>query len=374
MIDLFPERIDELHGTLGRHYTEAGEAELAAEHYEQAARRAEKIFAYEEAAQFLELALELTAAEEAAAKRGSRLEGLGDIRTTLGENALAVAAYQEALDLLQSSDDQDKWTSVRLLRKICQAVALTQTYEDRERLDDVAKESFKLATDQTAGEPPHPETVRVLLAGFVLGVRDISGQQDWVAAETDAQAAQEMAEQLGDPALLSDALAATGPIYHRRGELQEQLKIALRRLELARDPKFHDLRARVSALLSAGVAHKNVGNFNEAMPLLEEAHILAQEIQAIIFQADALGEQAECWFRQDRWDAVVELDERLLALHSRYGISRAGPICFSLSFSASVNALRGNAERARELREDAYQIMIAAGGGSEEDWIRSQHY
>ena len=80
LIELFPERIDELHGTLGRHYKEAGEAKLAAEHYEQAARRAEDIFAYEEAAQFLEFALELTSAKELTEKRISLLEVLGDMR------------------------------------------------------------------------------------------------------------------------------------------------------------------------------------------------------------------------------------------------------------------------------------------------------
>ena len=85
---------------------------------------------------------------------------------------------------------------------------------------------------------------------------------------------------------------------------------------------------RATALLSVGVAHKNIGQFIGAIPLLEEADILADEIQAISVQADALGGQAECWFRQDRWDAVVELDERLLGLHSRYGISRGGSYMF----------------------------------------------
>ncbi len=374
LIELFPERIDELHGTLGRHYKEAGEAKLAAEHYEQAARRAEEIFAYEEAAQFLEFALELTSAKELTEKRMSRLEVLGDMRTFLGENVLAVTAYQEAMDLFQPTDTESNWTSVRLLRKIGQAVALTETYEDRKQMDELAKTSLQLATELSAGEPPHPETARVHLAWFLLEVRTFSAQQDWEAAETHAQAALEMAEQLGDPSLLSDALAAMEPIYNRRGETDKQLQIALRRLELTRDPEFHDLRARATALLSVGVAHKNIGQFIEAMPLLEEAYILADEIQAISVQADALGGQAECWFRQDRWDAVVELDERLLGLHSRYGISRAGPICFAIGFSASVNALRGDADRARELREEAYQIMIAAGGGSEDDWLRNQHY
>ena len=130
---------------------------------------------------------------------------------------LAVKAYQEAMDLFQPTDTEHNWTSVRLLRKIGQAVALTETYEDRKQMDELAKSSLKLMTELTAGELPHPETARVLLAWFLLEVRTFSAQQDWEAAETHAQAALELAEQLGDPSLLSEALAAMEPIYNRRG-------------------------------------------------------------------------------------------------------------------------------------------------------------
>ncbi len=97
-------------------------------------------------------------------------------------------------------------------------------------------------------------------------------------------------------------------------------------------------------------------------------------IQAVEVLAQALGAQTECWFRRDRWNEVVEIEESLLGLHHRYGIARAGPICFFLGFSASVNALRGERERARDLREEAYEIMTTAGAGSEERWVRLQHF
>lgn len=368
LIDLFPERIDELHGTLGRHYAEAGDAEPAAEHYEQAARRAEEVFAYEEAAQFLELALILGPGEE---KQFELLERQADIRGFLGENVVAVSLFQAAQELL---DPSDKWSKVRLFRKIGETIAAMNSYEDRREYDDLAYESLVRATELIEGEPPSSESVRVLLTWFPTKIRHLSVRQDWEAAEAHASAALEMAEELDDPAALTAALAAFEAIYHRQDRFEEQTQAALRRLELSRHPDSQDLRAEAAALLAVGAALKNYGNFEEAIDYLEQAEQLAGKIQDIEVLADALGAQTECWFRLDRWDEVIKIEESLLGLHHRYGLARTGPICYYLSFSASLNALRGELKRARELREEAYAIMTTAGSGSEERWVRSQHY
>lgn len=368
LIELFPDRLEELHGALGRHYAAAGNAERAIEHYARAAKRAEAMFAYEEAAQFLELALELGPGEET---RIELLERQADIRVFLGENTVAVVLYQKALEL---NDPSDKWSRVRLLRKISEAIIEMSAYEDRWKYDDLAYDSLSLAMELIEGEPPNSESVPVLLNWLPLKVRHETGKHDWDVTETSATAALEMAEELDDPAALTAALAAIEVMYHRQDKFEEQTQVALRRLELSRHPKFQDLRAEAAALLAVGVALKNHGKFRKAMAYLEQAQELAERIQAVEVLARALGAQTECWFRQDRWDEVVEIEERLLGLHHRYGIARAGPICFFLSFSASVNALRGQRVRARELREEAYEIMTTAGGGSEESWIRSQHY
>ncbi len=368
LIDLFPERIDELHGTLGRHYTEAGDVELAAEHYGQAARRAEEIFAYEEAAQFLELALDLGPGEE---RRSELLEWRADLKIFLGENVAALLLYQEAQEHL---DPSDKWSKVRLLRKVSEANTSMNTYEERLRYDDLAIDSLNLATEMIEGERPHPETVRVLLAWFPLRVRTIRGRQDWDEAEAKVVAALEMAEELDDLTGVAAALARHETIYHRQDKFEEQTQVALRRLEISRDPESGDLRTEASALLAVGVGLKNWGKYHEAVEYLEQAQELAEKIQDIEVLADALGAQTECRFRQDRWDDVLKIEERLLGFHHRYGISRAGPICYYIGFSSSVNALRGERARASDLKNEAYEIMITAAGGSEDDWVRSQHY
>jgi tetratricopeptide (TPR) repeat protein len=214
----------------------------------------------------------------------------------------------------------------------------------------------------------------VLLAWFPLKARTIAGGQNWDDAEAKATAALEMAEELDDRAGVAAALARFETIFHRQDKFEEQLQAALRRLEISRDPQHQDLRAEASALVAVGVALKNSGKFQEAMTFLSQAGEMAERIQTIEVFADALGAQAECRFRQDRWDDVVEIGESLLGLHNRYGIARAGPICYYLGFSASVNALRGERTRASELRNEAHEIMVAAAGGSEENWVRSQHY
>ena len=368
LIELFPDRLEELHGALGRHYAAAGDSERSIEHYLGAARRAEAVFADEEAAQFLELALELGPQKE---KQLELLERQADIRSFLGEHQIAVSLYQAAQELL---DPSDLWSRIRLLRKISEAIADTGTYEDRLKYDDLAIDSLLLATELIEGEPPNSESVRVLLAWFPLKIHTQSARQNWYEAEAKVAAALEMAEKLDDPSALTAALAATEGIYHRQDKFEEQTQVALRRLELSRNLQDQDLRAEAAALLAVGVALKNHGKFEEAMTYLGQAEELAEKIHAIEGLAQALSAQTECWFRQDRWDEVLKIEERLLDLHHRYGIDRAGPICYALGFIASVNALRGRQERARELRDEAYEIMAAASGGTEEAWLRSQHY
>jgi len=368
LVELFPDRMDELHSSLGRHYAEAGNAEQAIEHYALAAKRAEAIFAYEEAAQFLELAVEL---EPHGEQKIELLESQADIRNFLGENVAAIALYQEALEIV---DPSDKWPRVRLLRKIGEANASMSSYEDRLRYDDLAMESLTLATEMIENEPPHPESVRVLLAWFPLKVRTIADRQNWHEAEAKVAAALKMAEDLDDAVGEAAALARYESIFHRQDRFEEQFQAATRRLEISRDPQYQDLRTESNALVAVGVALKNSGRFEEAIAYLNDAAQLAERIQEIEVLADALGAKTECRFRQDRWDAVVEVEEKLLGLHNRYGIARAGPICYFIGFSASVNALRGQEGRARELREEAYEIMTTVSGVSEADWVRSQHY
>jgi len=72
--------------------------------------------------------------------------------------------------------------------------------------------------------------------------------------------------------------------------------------------------------------------------------------------------------RLDRWDEVLLVQEKIEVLHRRFPARKLGGICWVLAYSASVHALRGQAEEAGKLADKSYDIMIYHEGGDEEMW------
>lgn len=371
MENLFPERREELYGSLADHYAAAGENDQAVELYSLAADRAQEMFAHEEARRFLKNASALLEPDQAPELCRALFEKLGDTHSHLGEGPEAVPVYLKALQLI---DPSETWPAVRLHRKIGNTVTRIHKRSDLLPLDETAQESFRAAIKLTDDQPPHPETVRLLLALVFRNINKTGDWPDWEAASKHAHAAANMAEQLGDPVLLSASLGHLAPIHFNEGRYKEQLEIATRRLELTQQAGFNDLRERLLVRLELGIALKTVGKFEESLVHFRQAAEQYKEIGEVNLEAASLGILTEALFRLDRWDEVLENEERLLELNRVYGIDRAGPLCYFLGFSATVNAMRGSMQVAQDLREEAYEIMLEAGGVPEEQWMRNQHY
>src|SRR3970282_1960852 len=139
----------------------------------------------------------------------------------------------------------------------------------------------------TDGEPPHPESVRLLttLASDKWATRV---QQDWDASERYARAAVEMGEQLDAPVELSAALGALDTVYGARGLYRERVQLSQRRLALSRDSRFGDVREQVNLLCQTGNALSFVGDYAQALPYLLEAERLAHPIRHVSQQVYAL--------------------------------------------------------------------------------------
>jgi len=109
-----------------------------------------------------------------------------------------------------------------------------------------------------------------------------------------------------------------------RSRLREHLEVARRRLETCHDERFEDQRESIDALRGAGAALMYVGEYEQALPYLEEAEGLSARVQATDQQANALGLQAQCLFRLDRWDEVLALEKKWRDLEQRYTRARVG--------------------------------------------------
>jgi hypothetical protein len=371
---LFPERREELAGSLALHYAAAGENSKAIPLFVQAARRAEEVYAYEEALQFLLRARELKETEDAEPEgRMNLLEHLADIHFLVRESLEAFHLYQDVVDLHQSQVDADKWTTVRLHRKICEAWIILPL-DDRRYLDVLAQANLKEGLRLTDGEAPHLEAVRLLVIASHCVEAGQNQFTDLRTAKYYAQAAVEMAEQLDAPVELSSALDALGTSFHGLGLFRDYLLNQQRRQRLSHDAGFDDLREKLDILNETAQALKMVGDYAQATPLLLEAEVLGEQIRDIFNHSKALWYQAECWMRLDRWDEVLVAEEKIMVLQRRYPINRLGPICWLLAISASVHAYRGEEEMGTRLSNESYAIMLDFAGGNEENWHRDHYY
>jgi tetratricopeptide (TPR) repeat protein len=193
-------------------------------------------------------------------------------------------------------------------------------------------------------------------------------------AEGYAQAAVDLAEQLDAPEELSDALETLGKVYLVRGLLPEQLEVSRRRLALSRDPRFGNLRKRITILEGLSYALMAVGEYAQAMPHSLKVESLAVQIGFVASQTVSLDQQAICWFHLDRWDEFLKLDEKRRDLEESYSRGQVGAVCVEIALSAAVRALQGDLDQARVMREQAFTIMVYSAGGSPENWGRGQYY
>jgi tetratricopeptide (TPR) repeat protein len=359
---------------LAHHCTVGGERGKAIHYNHQAALRAEAVFAYDVAIQHLVAALDLIDAGEQKETRLALLEELADVHRRLGENIEAIPIYQEAIDGWHISADADKMVTVRLHRKVIDAVINMAWFADRQRFEATSHVSRESGLKLAEGEPPHAEIVQLLLT-LSREARLVPVPADWDTAERYARAALDMAETLDDPANLSAALGALASVYGGRGRFRERVQVALRRLELSSDPRFGDVYERANALLDTGKALVHIGEYTQAMDYLVEAESLAGQIQAVKRQVHALRYQAQYWYRLDRWGEVLETEEKRRGLEERYAnfLERSGPVCFHIALSASVHALHGDTEEALALRDESQAIMTAIDGPPEK-WGRNNRY
>jgi DNA-binding SARP family transcriptional activator len=352
---------------LAFHYAAAGDQAKALDYACQAATRAENQYDYDTAVQHLQAALRLTTAGPA---RLALLEQLGDVLHLSDALADAVLAYQAALDITLSDLQDDRLTRVRLLRKLAEAVWITEYSMPVRPFEPAADAALAEGLRLMANQPPHPDTVRLLIARSHSAWRGRI-PQDWAAAERDTHRAIALAEQLDAPLELSAVLESLATVFAARDLFPERAEIALRRVSLTRQPRFAFTRERSRALKEAGAALVDVGEYGQALGYLEESEKLASRMHAADDLIEGLSQQARCLFHLDRWDEVFMADKvrDLLERHKPHPLE---PTCFHQALMASVHALRGEHEPAAKLRDESVAYMVRHD--APEAWGRGHHY
>jgi tetratricopeptide (TPR) repeat protein len=358
---------------LAFHHAAAGNQVKAIRYAQHAAQEAMSLYAFESALQQLSGVLDLLSGVRIPELQISVLEDLGDVHHLMGKYGEAVSLFQEALTVWHTLPHKDRWTAVRLNRKIGETATSTNQFADSRRLSMVARACLESGLLLVQGEPAHPQTVR-LLAALSRNTWHLQYDVDWDAAERYARSAVEMAEVLGGPEELSRALESLANVYGAKGQLRERVKVCLRRLALSHEPQFYDLKDLANILLQTGMAHYDVGEYTQALGYLAQAEDLGRQIRDISVQADALVRQGTCLFRLDRWDEMQAINSKVRGLETVFTVKRMGILtCFLYALQANVLFLRGESPKAEVFKDEAYRIMVSVVGPPER-WVRNQHF
>ena len=326
---LYSDRLEGIYGLLAHHFTLADEPVKAIEYSRLASRQAVDVYAYDEALQNLHAALELIDPGTQTETHLAVLEELADVCRLLRDFVQAISYYRRALQLWEAVESNSNILAVRLHRKIVEIATDAkwsvdaETYQQVSEVSQESQASLQKSLKAMEGEPAHAERVRLLVALSTDAWR-VQSPADWEAARHFANTAVEMAEGLGDGVLLSQALGALANVLDGQSRLRDHLQAAQRRLEISQDSQFEDQREKIDALRGLGAALMYVGEYAQALPYLAQAQDLATRIQSTDQIANALGIQAQCLFRADRWDEVLATEAKWRDLEQRYTRERVG--------------------------------------------------
>lgn len=376
--DLYSSRLEGLYGLLAHHFTLAGEPDRAIHYCRLAADQAIAVYAYDEAAQNLQTAVELLSAGTPVDVRLALFEELGDVCRLMRDFAPAVAHYRQALDLQEASEGADRLLTLRLHRKIVTVATETkwsvdtETYAQISTASDASVGKLLECLAALQGQPPHRETVLLHIALSVDAWR-VQMPPAWEDAQQFAESAVEMSSALDDPVLLSMALGALASVLDGQSLLRQHFEVAQRRLAITQEDGFSDASERIDALRGAGLAYLYVGEYAQALPYLDEAEAMARRMRAVDQIANAVGIRAQCYLRLDQWDDVLAMETIWRDLEEKYPRRRIGETCFFVALSATVHGLRGDHDRARAYAEESYGYMLSVSGDAGQ-WQRNQFY
>ncbi|MGD2028190.1 MAG: tetratricopeptide repeat protein, partial [Anaerolineales bacterium] len=300
----------------------------AIEYCRKASQQAVKVYAYDEAEKNLRVALDLVDSEDHEL-RMVLLEELADVCRLVRRFVEAISVYQDALEVWDTLSGGDHILKMRLNRKIVEIATDAKWSVDAQtfmQVSEVSKRSHASLIESLGtieGEDPHEETVR-MLAALSMDAWRVQDPADWKSAQRYAEQAVELADQLQDQELLSSSLGALATALDGQSLLREHLKIAERRVKINVDGHQVSEHEKIDAQRGMGAALMYVGKYAQALPYLEEAESLAAQVRAPDQTANALGIMAQCLFRMDRWDEVLEVEERWRDLDTRYTRERVG--------------------------------------------------
>ena len=294
---LYGRRRDAYLEALAVHFGEAEDAEKILRYAQLAATKAAAVFAYDDAAKYLQQAIAAAEELDRSADRLELMEKLGDLMFTAGKRDQTIPAYEDALQFWKSLPAASNVDGARLCRKLGEFGTRWAHYNPRTR--ERIAEGLRLLEDV----PDHPERVKLIIArAFDHYWLRPEAECDYGAAEENAREAFRLAEAIGSLQDMSAAMDALAGMYFQTTEFSKMLDVTQKRIPIVE--QIDDPLESIDLHRMLGFSYESLGNYTDAVKHSEHAYHLASHSGQIGY-AVMIADAARTYTKWDRWDDAV---------------------------------------------------------------------
>ncbi|MFP4608642.1 MAG: BREX system ATP-binding domain-containing protein [Candidatus Aenigmatarchaeota archaeon] len=344
--EVYSEDIEQKYLPLARHYERAKEFKQALDHYLKAGKKAEGVYAHEDAIECYKQALsvgeqlsEEDVKEEGREKIIETLEELGNAFQIIGKGGKAVETYRRALRKVERSQKE-----ADLHRKIA---------EVREKEAEYDKGLERCEKGMKAAERDAEEVVELLNTKGWIFFR--KGSYD--EAEKFLNEGMEIAEEVGNEKLIAETLHKLGSVHFGKGDYERALEHLKEALSIRKS--IGDEAGMAKSINNIGTVYWNKGDLDKALQLFKQSLELERKIGNKQGIAQSLNNIGTIYWNKGELDRALENYEKSREISKEIG-DEAG-IANTLHNMGLIHYNKGDLEKALQDYKRSVEIKENIG-------------
>ncbi len=340
------EDAEDYYSDIAYHYEMGKDCGKAVEYYYKAGRKAEGVYAHEDAIRMFEKALELRdKARETEISKTEILEKLGGAHEIIGEYDKAKNCYQDAVELARTAGDFTKLVELD--------VKIGDLYEKTGKYDEAIKYYEKgmdiLSAENEESRPYGNIYNKIGWVHLRKGEFDIAIEY--------SQKALEIAEKCGDKKQMAQAYHLIGTNYWSKGKYNSALEFLNKAVKIRE--KIEDLRGLSTSYNSIGIVYWNKGDLDLALEFYKKALEIKEKIGDRYGTAASYNNIGIVYYNKGELDLALEFYKKALEIKEKIG-DRYGTAA-SYNNIGNVYKDKGKLDLALEFYKKALEIKEKIG-------------
>lgn len=335
---VYAKQIDQHVEQLSHHFSLArtGAADKAAEYSLQAAKKAVKVYAHDQAVRYYQTALDALEDLGNLEKITETWESLGDTHTTTNFTEKALGAYEKALEAREKNGQVQDEKTGKLYRK------LGYSEIDREKANQYYIQALSLTPESESAE-------RAIIQSKLA---EYTARTNLTEGTGQMKVALKLAEDTNDPIALASVYDSLCIIHIMEDDLEGFLDSSRKQAKALEGTD--DYHGRFHAYWNASAAAWIRGKYKEGEAFAIEAQGISEKLNAPGWESLTLAMFTSIFVAQGRWDEVLIHTESILPLFKQMG----GNNCFCYIFAgfAEIEARRGFVDEAQIFMSNAQDV------------------